>query len=296
MPGGFDQLTDVLQSMFRAILTRNNIAMRDIEMGVLGLAGVDTTEQHQIISGILENLGLERFILCNDSYLGIKAGSEKGYGVCAINGTGCSITAMDSKGGTIQVGGLGTLSGDVGGTNVLVPIAMGMVHDQLFREKPFTSMTTAVFRWLDITDRNDFIDLLTEKYYSDSRNTRFELCRILHTAARDGDEMALSLLERSGDSYAGGIAAAIESLAFEKDEAIDVVFAGSLFTKADSDHAQKTAEKLLSKRFSGQRKLIFHKLDVPCAAGAVLWALNGLGIHDKRESVMKLFRGGVWLR
>jgi N-acetylglucosamine kinase-like BadF-type ATPase len=296
MAGGLDELPGVLRDMLRTLLIRNNITIRDIEMGVLGLAGVDTTEQHRIISGILTELGLERFVLCNDSYLGIKAGSSSGHGICAISGTGCSITGMDPFGNRVQVGGLGPYTGDFGGSSMLVPCAVGRVHDQLFREAPFTALTTAVFSWLDITDRDEFIDLLTSRLGSDHAGTTYELCRILHRTAGEGDETALAILEESGRSYAGGIAGAAEALSFPPGETVEVVFAGSLFTKADCDHAQKTAERLLLERFSGERVLSFKRLDVPCAAGAVLWAMDELGIGGLRDNVLKLFRGGVWLR
>lgn len=295
MAGGLEELPGVLREMFSALLRRNNITMRDIEMAVLGLAGVDTAEQHRVISGILTGLGLRRFVLCNDAYLGIKAGSSSGYGICAISGTGCCITGMDALGNRVQVGGLGAYTGDFGGSSMLVPCAVGKVHDQLFREQPFTALTTAVFRWLDITDREEFIDLLTDRLGRDYTKTTFELCRILHLTAEGGDETALSVLRQSGESYAGGIAGAVGSLSFAPGEPVEIVFAGSLFTKADSDHARITAEKLLVNRFSGSRELIFHKLEVPCAAGAVLWALSELGIEDRRDSVLRLFKGGVWL-
>ncbi|MCL2003554.1 MAG: hypothetical protein FWG72_06090 [Oscillospiraceae bacterium] len=295
MAGGLDELPSVLRGMLRGLLVRNNITMRDIEMGVLGLAGVDTEEQHRVISGILTDLGMARFVLCNDAYLGIKAGSASGCGVCAISGTGSCITGMDAAGNRVQVGGLGAYTGDYGGSSVLVPRAVGRVHDQLFREKPFTALTTAVFRWLDITDRGEFINLLTDRLHRDYTQTTYELCRILHITAEEGDEAARQILEESGESYAGGIAGAIGALSFPAGEPIEIVFAGSLFTKADSDLARKTAEKLLTKRFPA-RDLIFHKLDIPNVAGAVLWALSELGVENRRDNVLRLFRGGVWLR
>ena len=294
MAGGLDELPGVLREMFKALLTRNNIGMNDIEMGVLGLAGTDTTEQHRIISGILTGLGLRRFVLCNDAYLGVKAGSVGGYGVCAISGTGCCITGIDAKGGQVQVGGLGAYTGDCGGGSMMGPRAVGLVYSQLFREQPFTALTTAIFRWLDVTDKHDFIDLLTDRLSKDHAKTTLELCRILYTTAAEGDETALGLLEESGVSYAGGIAGAISDLSFASDEPIEIVFAGSLFTKCECDHVQKTAETLLRQRFP-QKELRFVTLDVPNVAGAVLWALSELGITDRRDNVLRMFRSGVWL-
>ncbi|MDR0292889.1 MAG: hypothetical protein LBH95_01900 [Oscillospiraceae bacterium] len=293
MAGGLKELPSVLRGMFRTLLSRSNIEMRDIEMGVLGLAGTDTAEQHRIISGILTELGLSRFVLCNDAYLGIKAGSAGGTGVCAISGTGCCIAGMDSKGGRVQIGGRGEYTGDLGGSYMLVPRAVGLVYSQLFREKPFTALTTAIFRWLDITDRQDFMEFITDRLNRDRAGTTLELCRILFQTAAEGDEAALSLLEASGVSYAGGIAGAISQLSFAPGEPLEIIFAGSLFTRAECDHTQKTVEKLLRERFP-RSGLLFHKLDVPCVAGAILWALSELGI-DRRDNVLRLFRGGIWL-
>ena len=294
MTNGLDDLPEALRGMFRALLSRNNIEMRDIEMGVLGLAGTDTEEQHRVITGILQNLGLSRFILCNDAYLGIKAGSESGYGVCAISGTGCCIAGMDAKGKQVQVGGLGSYTGDCGGSSMLVPRTVGLVYNQLFRGTPFTALTTAVFRWLDITDKQEFIELLTERLNRDHKKTTLELCRILHTTAGEGDEAALSLLEESGNSYAGGIAGAIRELSFAPGEPLEIVFAGSLFTKAECGHAMDVIQTHLRERFPAA-DLRFHKLDVPCAAGAVLWALRELGLESCHGHALRMFKGGVWL-
>jgi N-acetylglucosamine kinase-like BadF-type ATPase len=294
MAGGLDDLPGTLRQMFAALLNRNNICMSDIETGVLGLAGVDTAEQHRVISSILTGLGLRRFILCNDAFLGIKAGSSSGAGICAISGTGCCITGLDHRGNQVQVGGLGAYTGDLGGSSMLVPRAVGLVYGQLFREQPYTELTRAMFRWLDITDKDEFIDLLTTRLNDDYAKTTLDLCRILFATAEEGDRASLALLEESGESYAGGIAGAITQLSFTPDETVEIVFAGSLFTKAECTHAQKTAERILRGRFP-VRELLFTTLDVPCAAGAVIWALSEIGLAGSRENVLRLFKGGVWL-
>ncbi|MDR0324610.1 MAG: hypothetical protein LBI19_00770 [Oscillospiraceae bacterium] len=294
MAGGLDDLPEALRGMFQALLTRNNIGMDDIEVGVLGLAGTDTAEQHRIISGILTGLGLPRFVLCNDAFLGVKAGSASGYGICAINGTGYCITGMDARGAQAQVGGIGGVTGDFGGGTMLASRAAGRVYSQLFREEPFTALTTAIFRWLDITDKHEYVELLAGLYEKDYAKTVLELCRILFRTAAEGDEAALAILDESGTNYAGGIIGAIHELSFAPGEPIDIVFAGSVFTKAEYPRIQQTAEEILKKRFP-QKELRFTTLDVPNVAGAVLWALSELGLTGCRDSVLRMFRSGVWL-
>jgi N-acetylglucosamine kinase-like BadF-type ATPase len=293
MAEGIAALPEVFAGMFRSMLARNNIEISDIEMAVLGLAGVDTAEQHRIISGILTGLGLKKFVLCNDSYLGIKSGSPSGTGICAISGTGSSVTGIDSTGKQLQVGGLGEWSGDLGG-GILVRRSVGLVYNQLFREGPYTELTTAIFRWLNITDKNDFVDILTGRFNSDYKSTILALSLILHRTAAEGDAEALRYLEMSGLNYAGGIAGLIGDLSFAQNEEIYIVFAGSLFTKSDCSHAQKTAEKFLTERFP-DRRLVFRTLDVSCSAGAILWALDELGAGNQREAALRKFKGGIYM-
>jgi N-acetylglucosamine kinase-like BadF-type ATPase len=293
MAGGIRDLPRVLDGIFRTLLSRNNIGIADIEMGVFGLAGVDTAEQHRVISGILTELGLKRFILCNDSFLGIKAGSPTGTGICAISGTGSSVTGIDSAGVRLQVGGLGEWSGDFGG-GIVVRRSLGMVYNQLFREGPFTALTTELFKWLDITDKRDFVDLFTARLKGDYRATILELSKMLHRTAAAGDKQALRYLAKSGKNYAGAISGLISELSFAADEEVNITFAGSLFTKSDSKHTQKTAEQLLIERFPN-RKLVFRTLDVSCAAGAILWALDEIGADGQRGDALRKFKGGVFL-
>jgi N-acetylglucosamine kinase-like BadF-type ATPase len=298
--GRMDMLTrgpyspEELSKLFRPLLSRNNIGMDDIEMAVLGLSGTESEEQRGVVTEILTELGLPRFILDSDAILGIKAGSESGFGVCAIHGTGSCVAGLDPKGGRIQIGGLGILTGDCGGNEALASRAVGLVYSQLFREFPFTALTTAMFRWLDVTDRNDFVSLITEKLARDRGKTTLELCRILHSTAAEGDEAALALLEESGRCCAGGIIGAVSELSFAPGETLEIVFAGSLFAKGGCTRVQETAEKLVQQRFP-QRTLRFTAPGVPNVAGAVLWALSELGITERRDHVLRSFGSEIRL-
>lgn len=294
LSGGFTELRTVMRDMFRSLLTRNNIIMADIEYGVLGIAGIDTPDQHKVISTILSELGLQRFLLCNDTYLGIKAGSANGTGVCAVNGTGSCVVGMDAKGHVVQIGGLGTYTADFGGGNRLGPSAVGKVYGQLFRGEPYTELTTSMFRWLDITDKYEFIPLVLKHMEADRAKTMLTLCKMLFETAALGDPAALDILETSGKSYAGAIIGAIGELSFLPDELIDITFVGSLFAKSACRHIQETAETLVRQRLPA-KSLSFQTLSVPAVAGALLWALTGLGVDGHRDTVLRLLTSGVWL-
>ncbi|MDR1668565.1 MAG: hypothetical protein LBR76_01225 [Oscillospiraceae bacterium] len=292
--GGFDELPGVLRGAFRSLLSRSNIGFDDIEMGVIGLSGVDSPGQHRIVSEILSNLGLKRFSLYNDAFLGAFTGSG-GSGICAVNGTGSCVAGLDASGKFVKIGGLGTLTGDFGGGLMLSRRAAGLVYSQLYRDAPYTALTTAMFRWLNVTDRDEFWGLITERLQNEPEETTLALCRHLFETAAEGDAAALALLEESGRSYAGGIAGAINDLTYAPGEPVEVIFAGSVFTKGACDCIQKTAEAVLRQKFP-RSGFIFRTLDVPCVAGAVVRALRELGVEERRDSVLRLFRGAVSLQ
>ena len=159
LSGGYDELKLELGRLFTYILDKNGIGTENLGKCVFGLAGVDTKRQHELISDMIRGLGIRDFILCNDSYLGIKAGSEKGYGICAINGTAFSIGGIDSKGNMLQIGGLGDLSGgDFGGGEYLAGKAIAAAYNSLFKGDPKTLITDLLFDILEINSKFEFVE------------------------------------------------------------------------------------------------------------------------------------------
>ena len=115
LPGGYDEMRDKLNEMSGEILKKQNITSADIKYSVWGLAGLDTKSQYKTISAFIKGMGFKQFTLCNDSYLGVKAGLEGGSGICLINGTGPNVVGINSKNAMFQMGGQFELTGDFAG-------------------------------------------------------------------------------------------------------------------------------------------------------------------------------------
>ena len=92
------------------------------------MAGVDTKYQKQKISEMIVQNGLKDFQLCNDGYLGIKAGIVSGVGITIINGTGCSFTGIGEIGEMMQVGGQAVVMDDIGGGYMIGRNIVRLVH------------------------------------------------------------------------------------------------------------------------------------------------------------------------
>jgi len=279
MEGGFAQLEATLGNKLNELCSHLNIDISDIGMSVWGLAGVDTKEQHKVISDILVNIGIEKFVLCNDSYLGIKAGSKNGYGLCANNGTGFTVSAIDAYGDMVQIGGLGAYTGDNGGGSVMVASAINKVYEHLYKMGDETRMKHMMFDKYNIDDKSDFTQIITKALDESYNETLLEISKFLYQAANDDDEVALDILRNVGIEYGKSICGAMNELNFDKSEKLEIILTGSQFVKGSNRTAIDTLKEYVDTK-SLEQAFVYKVLEQSCSMGAVLWALEMLGIKD----------------
>jgi N-acetylglucosamine kinase-like BadF-type ATPase len=243
------------------------------------MGGVDTPFQHELISGVIAAMGFSRFVLSNDAYLGIKAECQ-GPGICAVNGTGYSVAGIGENGEMLQIGGHNENTGDMGGSSHLVPAAIRAVYTQLFKRGPETQMTAAFFDWLGIRGRDDFCQAVAQRCIADEISAFHRISRILYLAAGKDDPAALGILSACGEDYALSVRCAAEDLKLKAP--VDVILAGSHFTKCENDHAIRAMEKRLNPPESEKMFRLKVISTVP-VAGALFWAMELSGVPCSGE-------------
>ena len=281
MPGSFTQFEQEFGQFFSDVITKHGVSKSQIAYSVLGVGGVDTKKQHSIISQILKKLGMDKFTLVNDAYLGIPAGnsSGSGTGICAINGSGCTLAGINSKGNMLQIGGVGALSADMGGGGYMGDRVLSAVYSELFRKGEATLMTELLLKKAGITSKYDFVEIIQEKSADNSFSIR--ACnQMVFEAAAQGDKLAIGIILDMSANYSGGIQCMIEELQFSKQEDLYIIFAGSVFVKGEHPLLLDSLELTISKSNPGHN-IKFIKLDMPNVAGAIVWALNH--IHGKNS-------------
>lgn len=273
LPGGYDGMEEELETQLGGMLQKCGISIEDIGFAVLGLAGADIGKQYVEIGKRVSNIGLSRFRIYNDAFLGIKAGSKRGYGISSINGTGTSCVGIDRHGHWIQVGGCGEITGDHAGGGYVQIAVIRMVYNFLFRCGPKTLMKDMLFEVLGITEDELLLDAIYEKVHTGKIKSDI-ICKIAFQAANEGDEPALELLRCIGLETARSVAGAYRRLDFNGEESIDVVMAGSVYVKGENPLLIKTFKQEVSAGIGC--KADFHLLQEPPVAGAVIWALEEL--------------------
>ncbi|MCL2808515.1 MAG: hypothetical protein FWD24_00460 [Treponema sp.] len=289
MKGSFDQFYDEVNKFVSQILLKNNVKIDQVVSAAFGIAGVDTKWQHDVISQMIEKVGFKKFTLANDAYLGIPAGSPTGVGICAINGTGCTVVGVNSQGKMLQIGGVGYVSADYGGGGMLGRVVISTVYEEILRKGEKTLLTPALFEYLelDLKNKYDFVERIYDKF-GDHTLSIHACGRLLFDAALKNDKVALDILYKVGVNYANGINAMIEELEFDKSkEDINIVLAGSVFVKGDHSMSIDTLKEKLNKE-KPDCNLIYTVLKVPPVAGAAFWAFNNLNITDKKTYYEKV--------
>ena len=265
----FDGAYRVMKECINELLSRNHLTVDDIASAAFGLAGVDVPYQKVALENIIKKLGFKKFVVVNDSAIGIKAGTSKGYGICSVNGTGTSNSGIDQYGGYLQVGGIGDVSCDFAGGGFIAEEVVRAVYSAAYRVGEATSLTQIVYKKLGIESKDDLMDGIACVF----KRRRFDYTALTIACfeeANKGDKVALDILYRMGDNCAKSSAGLINNLNFGDE--VDVCLVGSVWVKGACPYAIDTYKEKIAE-YTG-KKINIRVLTVPPATGAIIWALE----------------------
>jgi len=274
MSDGFTGAKRAITAQVAEFLGRNNVTPADMACSVFGLAGADFEWQKEELRNIITTLGFEDFVVDNDGYLGLKAGSPDGTGVCSINGTGTVSVGINYKGERVQVGGIGGISSDNAGGNFLGNSVAAAVYDACFRCGDATILKDMVFDTFKIVKKEDYPEIII-KAVRLSENI-LKLNTMLKEAEKKGDKAAIKILEQMGKTLGLTVAGCLGELKFTAGTA-NIVLAGSVWVKGAYPSMLESFKKNLAKNIAPKLKLNYKILNHEPAIGAVIWALEGAG-------------------
>ena len=286
--GGYTQLEKVIEEIVSIICSGRGISVNDIVSSCFNLSGIDFSYQEKLISNMIENTGLRNFLLRNDTFAGVKANCENGYGIAAVNGTGCCIAGINEKGRAIQLGGLGGISGDIGGAHNMIRAAVCAVYDYLYRGGAETILANELRKALSCE-----VKMIPEKAFQAFEKNDEKLIRkmaiAVYTAADKNDKKAFDILEEIGDYYVNNIIAVYNTLGFEPDTKVPVTLIGTQFVKGENP---AIINRIRSRIEGGCRPFTVSVSSVKPVVGSVLWAAENYGISiDERRDIRATLEG-----
>lgn len=268
-----------------AIKNLNNGILRAIEKlnisdriifksACFGLSGndfnVDTNIYHRIIFNkkIKGYLNFAKTIICNDTRIGLAAGSSNKNGIIIICGTGSNCFGINEEGKEAKANGWDYILGDEGsGYEIGIKALRAFMREYDGRgEKTLLSKT--ILEDLNITD----VSQLTKWAYSDAflKDKIAHIAKTVCRTAEMGDRISIKILEEEVEEVVISIDAIANKLDLV-DRNFDLVFVGNVFK------CKKYFKNILMERLKDKFKGInFIPLTSKPIKGAIKLAIKNL--------------------
>jgi len=231
---GLEAAISGITNAVQRVLTAANLSLSQIECAVFGLSGMDLPKDREVLDAALVTTfpGLV-FDLVNDTWIMLKAGSNKGWGIALVCGGGANACACSRDGTWVTLRGLGYESGLRGG-------GMDMLRDILhyaFLSHDGTGPKSVLEQTvLDVTGAPDYdaLQLLFLEAVQDTAghgellHRALAIVPLVFDGATAGDEVCKHILMLQAESLAEGITGLVGKMGFER-ETVDVVLGGSVF-------------------------------------------------------------------
>jgi N-acetylglucosamine kinase-like BadF-type ATPase len=266
---GMDGFRRVLHQIVDEACGMAGIDRRQIAGAGLGIAGYDWPSDHEPIKAVIDSLNWNaRYEFVNDAVIGLVAGSNEGWGVSVVAGTGNNCRGRDLQGREGRVAGVSGWTGEYGGGGDLMRRGVQMVSLAWTKRGPETILTDKFLNHLGARDTLEMIEGLSRgRYHLNQTQAMF-----IFEAAREGDLVAQDVIRWMGRELAGMAVGVIRQLHFENLD-FEVVLTGSLYK--GSPLLANTMREVIHEVASGAR-LVY--LNAPPVVGGVMLGMGQLDL------------------
>jgi len=205
-------------------LAAAGVAPGDLAASAFGLAGLDWDADRPVLGAVLDPLGLgwPRW-LDNDSFIALRAGTGRPYGVVVIAGTGHVAAGRDPTGRTFRTFGLGPMYGDFGSATDVAEEAVLAVADAWTGRGPATSLSRLLPPLAGCGTPEELLQRLSRGLVALP-----EAAPLVLRQAEAGDPACRAIVLQAGAAL-GDAAAVVARRLDLQHETFEVVMAGGLF-------------------------------------------------------------------
>ncbi len=267
---GYDGMFDSMQLGLNMALQAAGLTKADLTGAGFGVAGYDWLSEYAATASIIEKLGLSApYKFVNDAVLGLVAGTEQGWGVVVVSGTGSNCRGWDREHKREgRVTGHGVLMGEGAGGSELLHRAMQIVGYAWTKRGPMTALADAFVKHVGAKDLEDLLRGYTTYEYQ----VGADAAPIVFRVAEGGDAVAQELIHWAGCELGEIANAVIRQLEFEN-LAFDVVMTGSMF-----EGGSRLIEPMRDRIQSLAPRAGLVRLTVPPVIGAVLLGMEAANV------------------
>ncbi|HYM83017.1 MAG TPA: BadF/BadG/BcrA/BcrD ATPase family protein [Candidatus Dormibacteraeota bacterium] len=250
-------------------------------------AGADTPKDIAMLRRGVAGLGLAtETLVVNDCRSGLRAGTDRGWGVCVICGSGINCLGLGPDGRAARFDALGEMSGDWGGGGALGEAALAAAVRAQDGRGPSTALAPSVPAHFGLARPR----ALTLAFYEGRIpwRRRLELAPLVFATAMAGDEVARGIVDRLADEIVAWATAAIRRAHLGRLDP-DVVLAGGVFRAEDPEFYSRIEAGVRSVAPASR----LARLTAPPVVGSALLGLDRLDGMSTPADVEARLRAGL---
>jgi len=265
---------NINKAVFKVIDLLNNSKEFTFKNACFGLSGNDSCEDrdiyHKIIfdSKIKDYLNPASTIICNDTRIGLAAGSNSKNGIMIICGTGSNCYGINEEGKEAKVNGWDYILGDEGSGYAVGIKALRALMKAYDGRGESTLLFKTILEDLNIKNVSELIRWA----YIDSFS-KDKIAAIAKTVCRTaemGDRISIKILEEEATEAVNSVTVVANKLNMA-DKKFDLVFVGNLFK------CEKYFKSVLMKKLKSKfTQINFMPLTEKPVEGAIKLALGNL--------------------
>ena len=251
-----------------------------VAVGELLLAGVDFPSEERALDEALAGRGwAKRIVVGNDTFAVLRAGTERGWGIGIVCGTGINCVGVAPDGRTARFPALGPITGDWGGGYDLGLGALSAAARSEDGRGPETSLERTVPAFFGLDTPQAVAEAIHTGRLALSRVS--ELAPIVLAEARD-DDVAAALVARLAEEIVALARASLARLDLNG-ERVDVVLGGGVLQAGNGRLLDAIAQGLHDVAPAAS----VHATDSPPIVGAALLGLDELDAPPESQARLR---------
>ncbi len=275
LDGSLQVLRDLLDQASAGVgLDASNGPVADFAQ--LLMAGVDFPSEEEELREAVEARGWARQTrVANDTFAVLRAGTERGWGVAVVCGSGINCVGVAPDGRQARFPALGAITGDWGGGHDVGLAGLSAAARSEDGRGPKTSLEQAVPRHFGLETPSDVAEAMHRRQIQTGRV--LELAPIVLAEAAH-DDVAAEIVERLGEEVVALARVALERLDLTR-ESVEVLLGGGVLQGADG--------RLIDAIEAGLNDvgpaITVKTTTVPPIVGAALLGLDALGAGPEHQ-------------
>lgn len=242
----------------------------DAELAQLNVSGVDFPSEEQELRAAIETRGwAKRTVVENDTFAILRAGTERGWGVAVVCGTGINCVGVDARGRHARFPALGAITGDWGGGSDVGTAALAAAARSEDGRGPATTLERAVPAHFGLETPSELAEAIHRGRVSAHR--LLELPPVVFAEA-ERDEVAAGIVSRLAAEIVAMARVALARLDLSAEPA-EVLLGGGLLQSGDGRLSGAVAAELA--RIAPQAAVTVSSS--PPIVGAALLGLEAIG-------------------